>query len=128
MALLFVDGCSHYSTAANLAEKWGMSATSVTIGNTNPRRSGTKHMCLGTYDGPTFSLSSPKATLVVGLAFNMNGFSYASYPFIIFERAGNFATVCVQLEPNGSITVRRGWNPGTILAQTDPDIVTGNAW
>lgn len=127
MALLFIDGCTHYGTA-DTPLKWQGSFSGVTIGNTNPRRSGTKHMIGSTASSLSYVLPVAKATLVVGVAFYCTVFDQTVYPFLIFSRGSTFSNVCVQIHADGSISARRGWNPGTVLQQTAPGLVYPDSW
>jgi hypothetical protein len=126
MALLFMDGCSHYSTAAQYAEKWGAYNANYAIpGSTNPRRTGGKHLAVGSYGNASYAVGSVKSTLVAGCAFYTVGLLTGAYP-ISFMRNGTI-TVAVRFNANGSISVVSN-NESTVLGTTVVDVVTGSAW
>lgn len=132
MALLFVDGFSHYATA-NLPLKYPVSPNCAapygTIVDTFPRRTGGKSFAPtgAAFNGGLHrALGSLKQTLAVGIAFRASALG-SNYPLIQLSSGGT-AQCCLCIEANGSVTVRRPDGSGTILGQSSPALITSGVW
>lgn len=129
MALLFMDGFSHYATA-DLPLKWdGASAWAVHgISTTQQRRAGSKSLQLGStqlhYVMKT--LVSADDTIIYGFAYYLDGSFDTTYGFVVSNAAGIQFTVVIL--SNGAIEMRRGAYNGTLLGTSAVSTVDANVW
>lgn len=122
MALIFIDGGRHYSTA-QIARKWG-AASNVAVTDETIRRPGTKALrsSAGTLLSPTFSGLSN--TLVVAAAV----YHSAANPGYLKILSGTTAQLTLAWTATGVLNVIRGdWN-GDILASSEAGVFLFGQW
>jgi len=126
MSVTFIDGCSHYD---NLLHKYDAATAGASIGITNPRRVGSRHILLDAYDDycVTRALASSTGRVTVGCAFRVPIGEVHHVGFTMYY--GATAQVSVFVNPSdGRIAVMRGDDCGVLLATSDPGLVVTGRW
>lgn len=132
MSLLFIDGCSHYSTN-QIGRKYNNQVNTngtITINNTTPRFTGSSHLRIvagsfsSTYVVKTLAAS---ATWVVGFAYrtsSIGGGEGSWYPLGI--RDNGVRQVELKLNSNGTISITR--NQNALTGGTSVLALSANTW
>ncbi len=130
MALLFVDGMTHYATA-DLPLKWdaGYSSwASFSISTTQQRRAGSKSLKINAI-GSNYvmkTLVSADDTIIYGFAYYVDGSFGATNGFMVSNASG--AQFTVHILANGAIEMRRGAYNGTLLGTSAVSTIDANVW
>src|SRR5262245_28674149 len=123
MALLFVDGFDHYTTA-QITRKWTSTQGSVATTSTNARNG--VGQCMQ-FSGSTTWIQKglpTRQTVVVGVAFRLN--AWASTSAIIFGLAtGATAQLTITLNSSLQMQIRVGTNSGTVVATSTAALTVG---
>lgn len=120
MALRFIDGFDHYTTATAMAYKW-TTVKSVTPNKTG-RRSGSLAVQVGGYSQIAKALDA-QSTWVVGFAFKIDTFNTGDRGFLDFRDADGTVQVYFILTSAGLIRAYRG--NGTLLATGSTNLLAG---
>lgn len=129
MALLFVDGFTHYATA-DLPLKWDASSiwAQQGISTTQQRRAGSKSLKVGPSNvyNVMKTLVSADDTIIYGFAYYLDGSFAATNGFVVSNASGEQFTV--NILSNGAIEMRRGAHNGTLLGTSAVSTIDANVW
>lgn len=123
MALLFMDGFDHYATA-DISKKWASSAGGASINTTGGRR-GTGCLRYGIGGSAVSRPFTASAAVIVGLAFKI-GTIYAGYRTVFVLREGTTEHISLIINNNGTISIYRGSQSGTLLGTSTTAISQTN--
>jgi hypothetical protein len=130
MPILHIDGWGHYATAETPRKWHTWRGSSVTIENTNPRRTGDYYVKLtngSAYGYIVKSFPSVPNTLVVGVALRCVDYSGDDHRGFSLRRLGN-NQASVVINGDGSVSIKRGAYNGTNLGTSDAGVIPNNAW
>lgn len=123
MALLFMDSFDHYDTA-NLLKKWTGSTGSATISSANGRRGSAALRVVHSGASSTVyaekTLTPGDPTCIVGFAINPSALTVpgATGAPLVSVRDGSLCQVALRLNSNGTLSVTRSHQGGTVLGTT----------
>lgn len=123
MALLFIDGFDHYVTA-DILKKWS-AYTGAAILTTSGRRGGGA-LEVGKGDTAQFNFTSTLGALICGFAVKVDQIT-SRQPIVQFLDSVT-PQVSVNVNPDGSLEVRRGLAGGTVLSTSLPGVAQLQAW
>lgn len=127
MALIFMDGFDHYTTAATMAYKWDSVATSYVTANNSGRRAGSHAVSNGNgasgYMRKNFGANL--ATVTVGFALNVSALPTGSRAYAKLLDLAAAPQLSFLVGVSGLLIVTRGDWDGTTLATSTAAIAPG---
>ena len=129
MALLHIDGVSHYANN-DLAKKWssswppGFPNAQFPVDGTAPRRSGSKHIRMGVSGVWVDKAFAGAQTIIVGFALKQT----LHQAFRLYFRDANGAQNTLLTNTDGSMSITRGIESGTVLGTSVAGLLLTDAW
>lgn len=126
MSIIFLDGADHYATA-EIGRKWDY-VSGAAISGINQRRSASSHLridCAAT-PGQIHKILPVMNTWAYGFALKVEELDGGHRGFELVNNLTAQAALTIELD--GSIALRRGGYTGTIIDQSDPDVILADQW
>jgi len=127
MALRFIDGFDHYTTAAQFAYKYNEAASSSYVYLETGRRSGSNAVKLYSSSGYITKTLDDQSTWIVGAAVKIASYPNGNGALFTFRDNTGSAQACVCVTSGGTLSLLRGTTSGTTLATSSNSLMTG-AW